>query len=126
MVKRIALILALTLPLAGCVTSLEGALQVIDAASRIYNAVKQGVDSTRIAIDQECLAVSNMLTQVDQIAASSGASCNIKRAVNKYASRVSTYCNDPNKINSASLKAVLSTVQQAKADANAVIAAGCS
>lgn len=125
MLKRLVLISLLTLPLAGCVTTIEGALQIYDAATRIYNSVKQGVETTRIALSQECVAVSNILSEVNKITDASSASCNIKQKVNRYASRVSTYCNDLTKVNSSSLQSVLSTVQSAKAEAQAVVNAGC-
>lgn len=125
MLKRLAILIALAAPLGGCVATVEGALQIVDAATRIYNSVRAGVETTKIALSQECLAVSNLLTEVNQITDASSASCNIKQRVNKYAVRVSTYCNDLSKVNSSSLKSVLSTVQQAKAEAQAVVTAGC-
>lgn len=126
MLKRMIVVLTLCTPLMGCgVTSLEGALQIVDAASKIYNSIKAGVETTRIAVSQECIAVSNLLSVANQITESSKASCKVKQAVNKYATRVAGYCNDLSTINSSSLKTVLSTVQSAKADAQAVIAAGC-
>ena len=125
MLKRLAILIALAAPLGGCVTSIDGALQIVDAATRIYNSVRSGVETTRIALSQECLAVSNLLNQVNQSTEAFGASCKIKQAVNKYATRVSTYCNDLSKVNASSMKSVLSTVQQAKADAQQVIAQGC-
>lgn len=119
--KKIALVILLALPLAGCNPG-QFANKVLEGIEDVTDAIQVGVGYARSVADKYCLEVSVALQQANQLTGQAGASCKVKNEVQRIASGVASYCNGAEPVN---LTTFLAKLKKAKTDARAVVAAGC-
>lgn len=121
--KKIALVILLAIPLAGC-TPGEFAMRVLDAVEDVTDAVQAGVGWANSVADKYCMQVSAALGQANQLSTSVGAKCNVRNEVNRVAAGVASYCNNPDG-RPSSVAIMIARLKSAARDARAVVAAGC-
>lgn len=121
--KKIALVIILALPLAACKPG-EIAMRVLDAIEDVNDAVRTGIGWANSVADKYCLQVSDALTAANNLGTSVGAKCNVKNEVNRLASGVSHYCNNPTG-RPSSVADMIAKLKAAARDARNVVAAGC-
>jgi hypothetical protein len=119
--RKIALVVLLALPLAACKPG-DVANRVLNAIEDVNDAVQTGIGWANSVADKYCLQVSDALAQANSVGTAVGAKCNVKNEVNRLASGVAAYCNNPRPSGVADMIAKL---KAAARDARAVVAAGC-
>lgn len=119
--KRIVIVLLLALPLAACKPG-EFASKVLDGIEDVVDAVQTSIGYARSVADKYCVQVSDALAQANSLALAAGASCKAKNEVQRVASGVASYCNNPGP---ADVRSFIDKLKKAKADARAAVAAGC-
>ena len=119
--KKIAIVIVLALPLAACKPG-EFASKVMDGIEDVIDAVQAGVGFARTVADKYCVQVSDALAQANSLTGAVGASCKAKNEVQRVASGVASYCNNPAPID---VRSFLDKLKKARSDARAAVAAGC-
>jgi hypothetical protein len=119
--KKIAIVIILALPLAACKPG-DVAMRVLDAIEDVNDAVQTGIGWANSVADKYCVQVADALARANSVSTTVGAKCNVKNEVNRLASGVSGYCNNPRPSGVADMTAKL---KAAARDARAVVAAGC-
>jgi hypothetical protein len=119
--KKIAIVIILALPLAACKPG-DVAMRVLDAIEDVNDAVQTGIGWANSVADKYCVQVADALARANSVSTTVGAKCNVKNEVNRLASGVSGYCNNPRPSGVADMIAKL---KAAARDARAVVAAGC-
>lgn len=122
--KKIALVIILAIPLAACNPG-EVAMKVMDAIEDVSDAIKTGIGYGKTVASKYCSDVYDAVAASNQIASQVGSSCKINNEVHRIAAGVNSFCSNVDSINSSSIASVLSVLKKAKADARAVVAAGC-
>lgn len=119
--KKIAIVVLLALPLAACKPG-EFVSKVMDGIEDVVDAVQAGVGYARSVADKYCVQVSDALAQANSLTVAVGASCKAKNEVQRVASGVASYCNNPGPVD---VRSFLDKLKKAKTDARAAVAAGC-
>ena len=120
--RKLLLVLALTIPLGGCSLT---AGRVLDAITDVLDTIQVTVGLGKSAAMKYCAEVSGAVNQVDKLTGQLGASCRAKNAVHRLAAGVAEFCNNVDDINPADLRTVIASIKSARAAAREAIAAGC-
>lgn len=118
-----AALVAVALTVSGCKPG-EIASKILDGIEDVSDAVQSGIGWANSVADKYCVQVSDALTKANQLSGTVGASCKVKNEVNRLASGVASYCNNPTGRPSG-VADMIAKLKQAARDARAVVAAGC-
>lgn len=116
-----AALVAVALTVSGCKPG-QFATKIMDGIEDVVDAVQVGVGYARTVADKYCVQVADALAQANSLTVAVGASCKAKNEVQRVASGVASYCNNPGPVD---VRSFLDKLKKAKAEARAAVAAGC-